>query len=42
MKTFVDKAPLDDLLRSMPVHVILNEEAGLLGAAVRATAATPV
>jgi glucokinase len=34
---FVDKAPLDGLLRKIPVHVILNPAAGLLGAAVRAS-----
>jgi glucokinase len=31
---FAAKPPMDDLLRAMPVHVILNAEAGLLGAAV--------
>jgi glucokinase len=33
MEAFHDKAPLDDLLKRMPVQVILNLEAGLLGAA---------
>jgi glucokinase len=36
MDAFVDKAPMVDLLRTLPVHVILNSGAGLLGAAVRA------
>jgi glucokinase len=31
---FVDKGPMQPLLESMPVHVILNERAALLGAAV--------
>ena len=31
---FRAKAPFEDLLTRMPVHVILNSEAGLLGAAV--------
>ncbi len=34
MAAFLDKAPMDDLVRAMPVHVILNRDAGLLGAAV--------
>jgi glucokinase len=33
---FQDKAPMTDLLRTMPVRVITNAGAGLLGAAVRA------
>jgi len=36
MESFRDKAPMVDLLRTLPVHVILNPSAGLLGAAVRA------
>jgi glucokinase len=36
MKAFQDKPPLDRMLRAMPVKVILNEDAGLLGAAVYA------
>jgi glucokinase len=36
MKAFHDKAPLDHMVAAIPVHVILNAEAGLLGAAVRA------
>jgi glucokinase len=33
--SFGSKAPMERLLAGMPVHVILNPEAGLLGAAVR-------
>ncbi len=33
MDAFRDKEPLADLLRTIPVRVILNESAGLLGAA---------
>lgn len=36
MRAFTEKPPMDDLLRSMPVNVILNGRAGLLGAAVHA------
>lgn len=36
MRTFLDKAPMTPLLSAMPVHVILNEQAALLGAAVAA------
>ena len=36
MRVFRDKAPMGDLVGDMPVQVILNEEAGLLGAAVAA------
>ena len=36
MRAFCDKAPLTDMLARMPVRVILNAEAGLLGAAVYA------
>jgi len=36
MNAFLDKAPLNDWLRTMPVAVILNPAAGLMGAAVRA------
>jgi len=35
MAAFGSKPPMDRLLARMPVHVILNPEAGLLGAAVR-------
>ncbi len=34
MRAFRDKAPFEELLAGMPVKVILNAEAGLLGAAV--------
>src|SRR5262245_58730658 len=36
IRAFNAKEPLDDLLKQMPVKVILNAEAGLLGAAVYA------
>lgn len=36
MRAFLAKAPFETLLRRMPVKVILNDDAGLLGAAVRA------
>jgi glucokinase len=36
MDAFRDKAPLENLLRTLPVSVILNASAGVLGAAVRA------
>lgn len=35
---FLDKAPMTDLMPRLPVHVILNDRAGLLGAAVAAQA----
>ena len=38
MEAFRDKEPMVDLLRTLPVMVILNRQAGLLGAAVRASA----
>ena len=43
MDAFRGKEPMVDLLRTLPVHVILNPAAGLLGAAVRASelAGTP-
>jgi glucokinase len=34
MRTFTAKPPLADMLRLMPVKIILNEQAGLIGAAV--------
>jgi glucokinase len=37
MRAFRSKSPLENLLASMPVHVILNDNAGLLGAAVFAS-----
>jgi glucokinase len=36
LKAFNDKPPMSELLKAIPVHVILNAEAGLLGAAVYA------
>jgi glucokinase len=36
MEAFRDKAPMTGLLAKIPVRVILNDEAGLLGAAVAA------
>jgi glucokinase len=36
MDAFRDKAPMGDLVRAVPVSVILNASAGVLGAAVRA------
>jgi glucokinase len=38
MDAFGQKAPMAELLAKMPVKVILNPEAGLLGAAVHASA----
>ncbi|MEZ5290821.1 MAG: glucokinase [Vicinamibacterales bacterium] len=38
MTTFLDKAPMHGLLADVPVHVILNDQAGLVGAAVAALA----
>ncbi len=35
MDAFRDKEPMVDMLRTLPVKVILNPAAGLLGAAVR-------
>jgi glucokinase len=40
MEAFRDKEPLADMLRTIPVFVILNPAAGLLGAAVRAASLT--
>jgi glucokinase len=42
MEAFRSKAPMADLLARMPVHVILNADAGLLGAAVFAQGMTQV
>ncbi|HXG87719.1 MAG TPA: glucokinase [Vicinamibacterales bacterium] len=36
LHSFVDKGPMRPLLEAMPVHVILNAQSGLLGAAVYA------
>jgi glucokinase len=37
LDAFTDKEPLADLLRTIPVKVILNAQAGLLGAATKAS-----
>jgi glucokinase len=37
MSAFRAKEPMDDLMRTMPVSIILNSQAGLLGAAVFAS-----
>jgi len=39
VRAFTDKPPMRPLLEAMPIHVILNEDAGLLGAAVYANIA---
>jgi len=36
IRAFRDKAPMDELVTGIPVRVILNSRAGLLGAAVHA------
>jgi glucokinase len=36
MEAFLAKSPMTELISSIPVKVILNPDAGLLGAAVRA------
>jgi glucokinase len=41
LDAFRDKAPLADMLRTMPVMVILNPQAALLGAAVKASELVP-
>ena len=38
LDAFRDKAPMSDLLATIPVRVILNEQAGLIGASVHAQA----
>jgi glucokinase len=38
MSAFRAKAPMAELVTDMPVHVIVNPDAGLLGAAVAAQA----
>jgi glucokinase len=38
MADFLDKPPMRPLLERVPVHVILNEQTALLGAAVAALA----
>ena len=41
MRAFLDKGRFGELLATFPVHVILNAEAGLLGAAVAAQTGAP-
>ena len=41
MEAFLDKAPMTELLSTIPVRVILNDQAGLLGAAAAAEALCP-
>ena len=36
LRAFADKSPFESMLRAVPVQVILNDQAGLLGAAVYA------
>ena len=36
MRAFLDKHPFKDMLSKMPVKIILNPDAGLLGAAIAA------
>jgi glucokinase len=36
MRAFLSKPPMEALLRRIPVRLILNEDTGILGAAVRA------
>lgn len=36
MRAFLAKEPMEEVVKRIPVHVILNQEAGLLGAAVTA------
>ena len=38
LDAFRDKPPMADLLATIPIRVILNEQAGLVGAAVHAAA----
>jgi glucokinase len=38
LEAFLDKDPMRDLLRMMPIRVILNPRTGLTGAAIRALA----
>jgi glucokinase len=40
MGAFVDKAPFSEMLRKVPVKVVLNPEVGLLGAALHASLTT--
>jgi len=41
MRAFRDKSPMGDLVGTMPVHVIVKEDAGLLGAAIAAQELAP-
>jgi len=41
LRAFTDKAPMAALLADVPVHVILNDQAGLVGAAVAALEPAP-
>jgi glucokinase len=41
MRAFLDKAPLTGMVANMPVKIVLNSEAGLLGAAVHAAMMGP-
>lgn len=36
LEAFRDKPPMSDLLATVPVHVVLNDQAGLIGASVHA------
>lgn len=36
LRAFLDKGRFSQLLQSMPLHIVLNQQVGLLGAAVRA------
>jgi glucokinase len=36
MRSFLEKSPMDALISRVPINVILNPAAGLLGAASRA------
>jgi glucokinase len=36
MRAFIEKPPLDAMLKRIPVQMILNDQAGLIGAAVHA------
>jgi glucokinase len=41
LRWFTDKPPMTGLLAAVPVHVILNDQAALIGAATAAVAPTP-
>jgi glucokinase len=40
MRAFRDKAPFTEMLTNMPVKILLNDEAALLGAAIYAASAS--